>query len=74
MMNSQGGFEKQDANIANIIESEGKPFVVAINKWDLVKNKKEKERLKSKLRSFFHKLVKLVLLIFLPKKTKVLIN
>ena len=37
------GFEKQDANIANIIETEGKPFVVAVNKWDLVKNKKEKK-------------------------------
>jgi len=44
MIDSQRGFEKQDANIANIIESEGKPFVVAINKWDLVKNKKDKKR------------------------------
>ena len=44
MIDSERGFEKQDANIANIIESEGKPFVVAVNKWDLVKNKKEKKK------------------------------
>ena len=40
MIDSERGFEKQDANIANIIESEGKPFVIAVNKCDLVKNKK----------------------------------
>tara|TARA_B100001287_G_scaffold74292_1_gene61709 strand:+ start:213 stop:1547 length:1335 start_codon:yes stop_codon:yes gene_type:complete len=44
MIDSERGFEKQDANIANIIESEGKPFVIAVNKWDLVKNKKEKKK------------------------------
>jgi GTP-binding protein len=44
MIDSDRGFEKQDANIANIIESEGKPFVIAVNKWDLVKNKKEKKK------------------------------
>ena len=43
-IDSERGFEKQDANIANIIETEGKPFVVAVNKWDLVKNKKEKRK------------------------------
>lgn len=44
LIDSERGFEKQDANIANIIESEGKPFVIAVNKWDLVKNKKEKKK------------------------------
>ena len=44
MIDSERGFEKQDANIANIIESEGKPFVIAVNKWDLVKNKKDKKK------------------------------
>ena len=44
MIDSDRGFEKQDANIANIIESEGKPFVIAVNKWDLAKNKKEKKK------------------------------
>ncbi|MBN44471.1 MAG: ribosome biogenesis GTPase Der [Rhodobiaceae bacterium] len=44
MIDSERGFEKQDANIANIIESEGKPFVIAVNKWDLIDNKKEKKK------------------------------
>ena len=43
IIDSERGFEKQDANIANIIESEGKPFVIAVNKWDLIKNKKDKK-------------------------------
>tara|TARA_Y100001936_G_C16043843_1_gene653349 strand:+ start:269 stop:1603 length:1335 start_codon:yes stop_codon:yes gene_type:complete len=43
IIDSKRGFEKQDANIANIIESEGKPFVIAVNKWDLIKNKKDKK-------------------------------
>lgn len=40
MIDALRGFEKQDANISNLIESEGKPFLVVINKWDMVKNKK----------------------------------
>jgi len=43
IIDSERGFEKQDASIANIIESEGKPFVIAVNKWDLIKNKKDKK-------------------------------
>ena len=43
IIDSKRGFEKQDANIANIIESKGKPFVIAVNKWDLIKNKKDKK-------------------------------
>ena len=39
MIDSLVGFDRQDANIANFIEDTGHPFVVAVNKWDLVKDK-----------------------------------
>ena len=53
MIDSERGFEKQDANIANIIESEGKPFVIAVNKWDLVKNKKaRKNEIEEKIKEY----------------------
>ena len=42
MVDASIGFDKQDLNIANIIENKGKSFVIAINKWDLIKNKKAK--------------------------------
>ena len=40
MIDALRGFEKQDANISNLIEKEGKPFLIVINKWDMVSNKK----------------------------------
>ena len=40
MVDALRGFEKQDANISNLIEHGGKPFLIAINKWDMVTNKK----------------------------------
>ena len=42
MVDASIGFDKQDLNIANFIENKGKSFVIAINKWDLIKNKKTK--------------------------------
>ena len=56
MIDSERGFEKQDANIANIIESAGKPFVIAVNKWDLENNKKYKINLDNE---FYNKLATL---------------
>ncbi|MEC7734582.1 MAG: ribosome biogenesis GTPase Der, partial [Pseudomonadota bacterium] len=38
MVDALLGFDKQDLNIANFIEDKGKPFIIAINKWDLIKN------------------------------------
>ena len=43
MVDALLGFDKQDLNIANFIEDKGKPFIIAINKWDLIKNKKSKK-------------------------------
>ena len=40
MIDALRGFEKQDANISNLIEHGGKPFLIVINKWDMVTNKK----------------------------------
>lgn len=34
-------FEKQDIQIADLVEREGRALVIAVNKWDLVKNKSE---------------------------------
>ena len=31
-------FEKQDLKIADLVESEGRAVVIALNKWDLVEN------------------------------------
>ena len=60
MIDSERGFEKQDANIANIIESEGKPFVIAVNKWDLAKNKKEKKKeIEEKIEEFLPQIGKI---------------
>ena len=38
-MDATQAFEAQDVAIANIAISEGRPLVIAINKWDLVKDK-----------------------------------
>ena len=57
MIDSERGFEKQDATIGNIIETEGKPFIIAVNKWDLVKNKKErKKNIEEKVREYLPQL------------------
>jgi len=43
-------FEKQDIQIADLVEREGRALVIAVNKWDLVKNKSEmREELEAKL-------------------------
>lgn len=34
-------FEKQDLQLADLVSSEGRGLVIAVNKWDLVKNKRE---------------------------------
>ncbi len=34
-------FEKQDLQLADLVEREGRALVIAVNKWDLVKNKNE---------------------------------
>lgn len=36
--------EKQDLSIADMVETQGRALVIAINKWDLVKNKMEMRR------------------------------
>jgi GTPase len=35
-------FEKQDLQLADLVEREGRALVIAVNKWDLIKNKNEK--------------------------------
>lgn len=39
MLDATRGLEQQDLNIANLIIEEGRALVLAINKWDLVKDK-----------------------------------
>ena len=57
MIDSERGFERQDATIGNIIETVGKPFIIAVNKWDLVKNKKErKKNIEEKVREYLPQL------------------
>jgi GTP-binding protein len=43
MLDATRGLEAQDLNIASLIIEEGRALVLAINKWDLVKNKKAYE-------------------------------
>ncbi len=40
LVDAQVPFEKQDLQIADLIAQEGRALVVAVNKWDLVKDKK----------------------------------
>ena len=40
MIDASLGFDKQDLIISNYIEEKGKPFILAINKWDIIKDKK----------------------------------
>lgn len=37
-------FERQDLHIADLVEQEGRAFVVAVNKWDMVEDPQEKLR------------------------------
>ena len=41
MIDATMPFEKQDLSIADLITREGRAVVIALNKWDLIKNKKE---------------------------------
>lgn len=41
MIDAKLGIEQQDLNIINYIVSEGRAIVIAINKWDLIEDKKE---------------------------------
>jgi len=47
-------FEQQDLRIAGLVEREGRSVVVAVNKWDVEKNKQEKLR---NMREAFHRLL-----------------
>jgi GTPase len=50
MIDAELGLEQQDLNIANYIISEGRAIVLAINKWDLIRNKEEyKDEIKYKI-------------------------
>ena len=39
LINAQAPLEKQDLQIADLIAQEGRALVIAVNKWDLVRNK-----------------------------------
>ena len=41
MVDAVLGIEQQDLNLVNFVIEEGRSVVVALNKWDLIKNKKE---------------------------------
>ena len=41
MIDASIGFDKQDLIISNYIEEKGKPFILAINKWDIIRDKKD---------------------------------
>jgi GTPase len=40
LIDGELGLEKQDAQIASLVHQEGRALVIAINKWDLVKDRK----------------------------------
>ena len=40
LMDAQEAFEKQDLQIADLVEREGRAIVLAVNKWDLVEDRK----------------------------------
>jgi GTP-binding protein len=42
LMDAENAFDKQDMQIADLCHREGRAMVLAITKWDLVKNKSEK--------------------------------
>lgn len=41
MLDATMPFEKQDLQLADLVEREGRALVIAVNKWDLVENKNE---------------------------------
>ncbi len=41
MMDADNAFEKQDLQLADLVIQEGRALVLAVNKWDLVEDKKE---------------------------------
>ncbi len=41
MLDATKPFEKQDLQLADLVEREGRALVIAVNKWDLVKDKNE---------------------------------
>lgn len=50
MLDATKALEQQDLNIANFIVNEGRALIIAVNKWDLVENKKAyKEEFEYKL-------------------------
>ncbi len=42
MVDAEQPLEKQDIHIADLVEREGRALVIAVNKWDLVKNKRSR--------------------------------
>jgi len=42
LMDAQSAFDKQDMQIADLCHREGRAMILAITKWDLIKNKSEK--------------------------------
>ena len=42
LMDATAPLEKQDLQLADLVESEGRALVLALNKWDLVENPKER--------------------------------
>ena len=54
LIDADAPFEQQDLRIADLAEREGRAVVVAINKWDLVKNPQARLR---ELRAAFEKLL-----------------
>ncbi len=41
MMDAENAFEKQDLQLADLVIQEGRALVLAVNKWDLVEDKKD---------------------------------
>lgn len=44
VVDAEDGFEKQDLQIADLVEQEGRALVIALNKWDRVENKTKRLR------------------------------
>ena len=42
LMDAQSAFDKQDMQIADLCHREGRAMILAVTKWDLIKNKSEK--------------------------------
>ena len=67
----QIGFDKQDLIISNYIEEKGKPFILAINKWDIIKDKKNsKNEILDKFLNLYLNLAEHPLSLFLLKMAR----